>query len=197
MNNNFNISPTDPVAVELTIKKNSATAAPAGVQYILNDGTAAVKGANLLNWTVVNDAILNQAPDTIITDTENPANALCMTGTGTLSSIIMPNSRTGEAKLKTIIYAPTVALAVNASSLDIRCFRDSGSARYMDIISNSSFTAPQGTVLLNNNSKARLVDNYNMNGMVGLVKDTTMCIEGTTSSTKFYWNGEKIFTDFG
>jgi len=167
----------------------------AGVQYLLNDGTSIVKGSGMLNWEILSDTILNQLPESIIADTEDPANALC--GTGSINGIIMSNGAVGEAKLRTIIYAPTRELQKSNSTFEIRCFKDSGSIRYLDVIARNSYSQSGAAVQILNEGKDRVVDKYNLNGLKELVEDELLCIEGTSSSTAFYWNKEEIFKRLG
>jgi hypothetical protein len=168
-----------------------------GFQYKLFDGTKQVDGPGTLNWVVSSNTITGKT-DSPIADTENAADVLCRSGQGKLNGVILTGGSVGELKLRAIIYAPTRSGSMSNPRINISCFVDSGSIRYKDIIANSNAilenTAKENTLTA---GQTRIAESYNLNGLKKLVEDKLLCIDGTSTSTTFYWNGNEIAGKLG
>lgn len=195
--------PTDPIAMQVTLRKTSGTGEPIGLLYYLNAGKGNVSANELFAWSIENDQVTGQGARTI-RDSFLSAQELCETGLGQFHGIRIDGGKAGSLTLKTLFFVPARAFGVLDSKLNIVCYKDQGTeTRYLDFASGQDAKALGKESTLNSGDKVRLLDTYNLSALIARIKTQheqptqaeSICAElGTASQKKLklYWNQKKI-----
>ncbi|MBI2598430.1 MAG: hypothetical protein HYW50_04500, partial [Candidatus Diapherotrites archaeon] len=190
-------TPTDPIGVELTIRKTTPQSEPAGMLYSLQDGTNHVSAQSLLKWKFEKDEI-GKRSEGAYSDSRFERSILCGTGNGDpRNGFVIANGGSGETVMKTVIYVPTrFGGKVSDSALNIDCIKDQATlARYIDRASGNTDAKLLriGENILNNSNTQRLLEAYTLKNLLEMVKDNSrlVCAKVENKQLSLVWNEEQ------
>lgn len=195
-------TPTDPIGIEVKLRKTTPQGTPAGLLYTLNDGTGIVNSNSLLKWSFSKDEIGKLSGKHA--DSKYQRYLLCGAGPDERNGLVFSGANTGETILRTVLFAPTrYGGTVSDTILNIDCFKDSAQARYFDPASGNSNAGitkalSAGENNLNNANTQRLLDAYTVKKFVEMIKDNSklVCVNVSNSELSMSWNQDKILEKF-
>lgn len=185
--------PTDPIAMQVTLRKTSAESQPIGFLYSLKAGKEAVSAKKLFAWSVENDSVSGQ-PKRTIEDAYMSAQELCGTGLAQFNGVKLGGGKTGTITLRTLFFVPVRAFGVPDSMLSIVCFKDTSTeSKFVDFgAASGARPLEKGENTLNPEDKARLVETYTLNSLLDRIRNKSICTEVSQKKLKLYWNHEPI-----
>ncbi|VVC00766.1 Uncharacterised protein [uncultured archaeon] len=210
LNKSFTFSPSDPVLLEVNVKKGSKDKA-AGFLFSFestdNEGKSVSIPKSGITFTMASDTISGRQGQKTNAETSN-AGVLCTEITkdysGNYDSILFSTGNAGSATMKALVFVPVQSPAETTAITNI-CTKDSGTmqANYiMNGIKSDAVQLSTGTKLTLSKAGGDRGANYkevhNIRNLVSMIKDSKVCIntsnnyEDGSQAMELYWNAGEL-----